>query len=264
MSISKPFHRIVRSLVERPNSGYSSWAYVADPGYAVNPEHYVKGFLLIQNDLQKLFEYIEPSDMNLETYSFRTHEILMRTCIEIEANFKGILQENIYNPKNEKGESIPESRWNISNYRILNKTHHLSSYKIHIPAWDGDGSVFIPFSSWNHGGALSWYQAYNKSKHDRLTEFRQANFRNMLGAITGLVALLSAQFRDRDFMPGDDLISAGSERPRRGDPAIGGYFCVEYPNDWSIDEKYDFDWASLKTQDVRFQKYNYDALDAGA
>jgi hypothetical protein len=108
MSITKPYNRIVRSLVERPNSGYSSWAYVVDPDYAISPEHYARGFLLIQNDLHKLFEYIEPSDVNQKTYSFRIHELLMRTCIEIEANFKGILQEIIYNPKNEKGELIPE------------------------------------------------------------------------------------------------------------------------------------------------------------
>lgn len=103
MSITKPFHRIVLGLIDHPNAGYSSWAYVVDPLYAVNPEHYIRGFLLIQNDLKKLFEYIEPADRNLETYSFRIHELLMRSCIGIEANFKAIVQENIYNPKNQKG-----------------------------------------------------------------------------------------------------------------------------------------------------------------
>jgi len=33
--------------------------------------------LLIQNDLQRIFEFIEPSDDNLDTHSFRIHELFM-------------------------------------------------------------------------------------------------------------------------------------------------------------------------------------------
>ncbi len=61
MSINKPFHRCYRSLVDAPNSGYSQWAFIVDRNYASSPEHYVRAFLPIQNDLQKLFEFVEPS-----------------------------------------------------------------------------------------------------------------------------------------------------------------------------------------------------------
>jgi hypothetical protein len=33
-------------------------------------------------------DYVEPADQNLNTYSFRIHELLMRACIEVEANCK--------------------------------------------------------------------------------------------------------------------------------------------------------------------------------
>ena len=77
MSHSKPFHRNYRGFVSRANSGYSQWAYVVDREYAESPEHYVRAFLLIQNDLQRIFEFIEPSDDNLDTHSFRIHELFM-------------------------------------------------------------------------------------------------------------------------------------------------------------------------------------------
>ena len=73
------------------NSGY-----ILDPDYAKSPEHYVRSFLLIQEDILRLFQFIEPSDINLQTYSFRIHELYMRICIEIEANFKAIFDENKY------------------------------------------------------------------------------------------------------------------------------------------------------------------------
>ena len=95
MSQPKPFHRNYRAFVQGPNSGYNQWAYIIDRDYAESPEHYVRAFLLLQKDLQTLFEYVEPSDQNLKTYSFRIHELFMRSCIELEANFKAILKENI-------------------------------------------------------------------------------------------------------------------------------------------------------------------------
>lgn len=70
MSFPKPFHRNYREIVAGPNSGYSSWGYIIDQEYAESPEHYVRAFLLLQKDIQTLFEYVEPSDQNLETYSF--------------------------------------------------------------------------------------------------------------------------------------------------------------------------------------------------
>lgn len=260
MSHSKPFHRNYRGFVNGSNSGFSQWAYIVDRDYSESPEHYVRAFLLIQDDLRKLFEYIEPSDSNLCTYSYRIHELFMRTCIEIEANFKAILKENIYNPTNKKGKSILEKYWNIHNYKIINKTHHLSSYKMHIPIWDGVQSIFTPFKQWSSGAELFWYQAYNSSKHDRKVEFKKANFGNLLNSVSGLLILLSSQFGTQDFSPGSDLMEVNTDSYYSTEPALGGFFHIEFPNDWSEEEKYDFNWSDLKKQSDRFEKIDYDSI----
>ena len=99
LSFNKPFHRNYRPVLKTgAQAGYSDWAYIIDREYCNNPEHYTRAFLIIQEDLKKLFEFVEPSDNNCSTYSFRIHELLMRTCIEVETNFKAILKENIFNP----------------------------------------------------------------------------------------------------------------------------------------------------------------------
>jgi len=261
MSQSKPFHRNYRGFVKSTNSGYSQWAYIVDRSYSQSPEHYVRAFLLIQSDLQRLFEFVEPSDTNLTAYSYRTHELLMRTCIEIEANFKAILKENIFNPSDKNGNPRSEKTWNIHDYKKVNKSHHLAAYRVHIPIWEGTRSIFEPFKQWAVPTELSWYQAYNKSKHDRRIEFKEANFNNLLNSVAGLLVLLSSQFRTETFSPGPTLISTdGGDNYYPTEAALGGFFHIEFPNDWSADEKYDFDWSVLKQERERFRQIDFDNI----
>ncbi len=260
MSHSKPFHRNHRGFVKSESSGYSQWAYILDRSYSDSPEHYVRAFLLIQSDLQRIFEFIEPSDGNVNTYSYRIHELFMRTCIEIEANFKAILKENIYNPTDRNGDPLPEKKWNIHNYRKVNKTHHLSAYKVYVPIWDGTHSIFEPFKQWATTTDLSWYQAHNESKHDRKIEFKKANFGNLLNSVAGLLILLSSQFSTHAFESGNTLLSVNTDSYYSTKPALGGFFHIEFPDDWREDEKYDFDWKELKRQPDRFQKIDYDKI----
>ena len=260
MSQSKPFHRNYRGFVKNVNSGYSDWAYIVDRSYSESPEHYVRAFLLIQSDLQRLFEFVEPSDTNLSTYSYRIHELFMRTCIEVEANFKAILKENIFKPIDKNGTPRPETKWNIHDYTKVNKTHHLSAYKVHIPIWEGTGSVYEPFKQWSSSMELSWYQAYNKSKHDRRIEFKEANLKNLLNSIAGLLVLLSSQFGREDFAPGSKSLIVSVGGYYSTEAALGGFFHIEFPHDWSDEEKYDFNWNDLKNQADRFQKIDYDSI----
>lgn len=254
MCINKPFHRNHRAFIERSNSGYSSWAYICDHEYATSPEYYTRSFLIIQKDLLNLFEYIEPSDKNLETYSYRIHELFVRVCIEVEANFKAIFKDNIYSKK--------EDKWNIKDYQIINKTHHLDAYKVTFPIWDGEKSIFTPFSPWeNSDGILLWYKDYNSCKHDRHTKKYLANFKNLLEAFSALFVLLSSQFKRESFIPGPTLVSCsidGLYYPNSF--GLGGYLLIEFPKNWKDSEMYDFNWSDLKNESDRFQKINYDVL----
>src|SRR5665213_3452453 len=123
MSINRPFYRSCRQFSDGHYSEGGRWEYIAHPKYAKSPEQYIRAFLLILKDLQNLFDYIEPSDKNLKCYSFRIHELLMRTCIEAEANFKAVLIENGYEKKDTEGNNAD---LDIEDYKKLEKTHKLS------------------------------------------------------------------------------------------------------------------------------------------
>jgi hypothetical protein len=135
----------------------------------------------------------------------------------------------------------------------------LSSYKVHLPIWDGEKSVFEPFKEWGSQDELSWYQAYNQSKHDRHNEFKKANFENLLYSISGLLVLLSSQFGLESFSPSAQHIGLDGSDYSYYDtqPAIGGFFHIEFPNDWNESELYEFNWSDIKNETDRFNKINY-------
>lgn len=257
MSVPKPYHRNWRAIKPASNSGYSGWAYIIDKEYAQSPSHYVRAYQIIQGDLEKVFEYVEPSQESLKTFSYRIHELLMRTCIEVEANFKAIMTENTYVPQNDRhGNAI----YNMTVYKKVDTTHHLSSYEVGLPIWNGPQRVIKPFEGWKAGQGLAWYQAYNASKHDRLIAFKEAKMEHLLSAVAGLLVLLSSQFRTEDFSAGArGQATQGYEYHDMG-AAIGSLFRIRFPNDWPAAEMYDFDWTTLKTKPDRFSKFDYNSI----
>lgn len=252
MALKQPYRRTVRQLKDGSYSNSGNSGYIKHPDYASSPEKYIRSFLLIQNDIQKLFEYIEPVDNNKRTYSHRTHELFIRVCIEVEANCKAILRDNGYTKKKEKD-------WNMADYRLIEKTHKLSEYEISLPRWDGKFGYYKPFSNWapSIDGKLQWYQYYNDVKHDIHSNFRHANIKNLVEATSGLVALLSAQFLNEDFSHSAGyLVVEGSGDGMES--AIGDYFRVKYP-DWIEEERYDFEWGEIKDKPHIIQCYNYNS-----
>jgi hypothetical protein len=244
MIIDRPYRRIYRQFVNGKNS---EWAYVTHPKYANSPEQYIRAFLLLQKDLQLLFDYIEPADNNLKCYSYRVHELLLRACIEIEANFKAILFENGFTKRGDT---------NMDDYKKIETSHRLSSYQIIIPVWHGQGNIRTPFAAWKEGKPLPWYQAYNQTKHDRHEAFSMATFENMLDAVCGLVIVLSSQFWTHEFSASDMLLSWDGPDDST-EFAIGGYFRIKFPSDWPEEHRYNFKWQELKTEEDPFVSFDY-------
>src|SRR5262249_6109591 len=193
MPVPRPYRRTGRQFTDGTYGDLAKRMYIQHPLFAKDPEHYIRAFLLIQKDLLEIFEYVEPADGNHCTYSFRTHALHMRTCIEIEANCTAILRENGY---------ARVGNWNMKDdYHKVQSSHRLSEYEVKFPVWTGGGDTRLPFASWTTGHSLSWYQAYNQTKHDRHDKFPLANFQTLVDAVAGLVVILSAQSHPHAFSP---------------------------------------------------------------
>ncbi|WP_343928455.1 hypothetical protein [Pigmentiphaga daeguensis] len=258
MSANRPFRRMCRQFVDGHYSEGGRWMYLLHPKYATDPRHYVRAFLLLQEDILDLFSYVEPSDVNLNTYSHRIQQLLIRACIEVEANFTAIFLDN--------GFGDNDTRFNINDYKLVNTSHRLSSFQVRIPGWTGNRGTRRPFLAWvEEDGRLDWYRAYNKAKHNRHENFHLATFDALLDAYCGLNVLLSAQFMDEDYGPGSKSIGVmGADYYYEGndgmDPSIGGSLRIRFPDDWPADDRYEFDWQELRNLADPFVNFDYAAL----
>jgi len=217
-----------RTVIPTEGGYCSAWDYIINNNYAKNALSYIRAFELIQQDLINLFNYIEPDEKNLKCYSLYIYRLFVTTCIELEQNFKAILQENKFT----KG----SNNWNIKTYNILEKTHKLSHYKVILPLYRNESFASrTPFKQWqDNDGSLLWYKAYSNIKHARIDNFQEATLENLLDAVCGLLVILSAQFFDGAVYP-----IVGSTRFRDKGfnierKAIGGYFDICFPprNTW--------------------------------
>jgi hypothetical protein len=250
MSIHRPYRRTCRQFVDGSYTDGDRWMYMIHPRFSQSPGRNIQAFLLLLKDLQEIFDYIEPADKNLACYSYRTHALLIRACVEFEANCKAILKENGY---------TKDLDLNISDYKKINATHRLSSYQVKAPNWNGSKNMRSPFTAWAMGGVLPWYEAYSMTKHDRHATFEKATFEHLVDACCGVLVILSAQFETNNFIPGSKHIVWGE--PDDGmENGIGDYFRVKFPTDWPQELRYDFNWREVEMEEDPFQTFDYSTI----
>lgn len=252
---SRPFYRTVRQFKEGAYTDSGNGRYVRHGAYSHDDaSSYIRGFLLLQDDLKDLFKYVEPGDVNLPVFSFRIHELLVRTCIEVEANLKAILTANSYTKVDKDGKPAD---LNMTDYKKIERSHFLSQYLVKVPYWSGlkKNAIRHPFAAWSTpNSGLDWYKAYNEVKHDRSTHLPLASFENLMDAFCGLIVVLTAQFLFEDFSNGHDYLVANNMADEF-EPAVGDFFLVSLPS--MMPERYDFKWEELMDEEDPFVTFDY-------
>lgn len=244
MPLSHPYKRIYRPFL---SGDHLNMDYVIDPRYASDPSNYLRSYRLLELGLLSTFDYVDPSDANLKTYSHQFYQLLLRACTEFEANSKAILRANNYSNT---------GNLNVTDYLHLEKACRLSEYRITVPTWVGTSSPLQPYKGWRSSHSLSWYQDYNSVKHDRSANFHLANLENVLNAVSAVLIILFAQFHIAAFDPYHEVdMYTISDSGRLSHPSC--FLLIEVPKGWRADEKYDFDWASLKGQPDPFVSYSF-------
>ncbi len=248
MAHLKPFKRNARPFTDGHYMNDGKWLYLRKPAFAEDGRRYIRAALLLQRDLLRVFEFVEPDQKNFSCYSIRIHELIIRTCIEIEANFKAILRENGYKKSGD---------WNILDYRKIEVTHHLSKYRVKVPDFVDQDFTLSPFSDWTTKPNPMWHNVYNATKHDRHKEFATADFETLLNAVGALFVLLASQFHTEDLSTGSDFLTLESGANGGFEPVAGGLFRVEFPKSWPDSERYEFQHSDISDDTSFFQSIEY-------
>lgn len=144
-------------------------------------------FISLQADLLDLLRVIEPCTQNSTTYGHATRELLLLACTEVETIWRSILVCNNYKTT---------SRLSTNDYVKVLSPLQLDRWAVKLVRYP-DFPTLTPFKGWDQArptSSISWYDAYNHTKHDRIANFDQATFGAVLNAMAALFVLLAAQY----------------------------------------------------------------------
>lgn len=144
---------------------------------------------LLVERLDELLLYIEPDAHGLNAYSHKTRELLILSCTEVENTWKHYMRLATAAPDNGKD-------FTTRDYVKLLGPLHLADFEVVLKPYSAVGAL-RPFGDWDATAptkSLTWYDAYNKTKHDRSTYFSEATLHHCLSAIAANLVLFSVRF----------------------------------------------------------------------
>lgn len=154
----------------------------------------IRAYQNLQNALNELFNYIEPSTFNLKTYGHKIRELLILACTEVEYLLLKTLTQNGYSIK---------TRYSMDDYVKCKDILGLEKFEVELIQYPAL-KVFKPFYDWDVSKptqTLPWYKAYNSVKHNRGDGITDANLEHVLDSMSAIHVLLESQYGKNIFQP---------------------------------------------------------------
>ena len=165
------------------------------------PLRYWEYFLSIESDLDKCSRYVDFSSNNFDTYSVEFARIIMAAAAEFDTVAKAFCR--LIDPAS--------NARNISEYadKILQKYLHFIDIEMTLYRYD---IPVKPWALWSSTNSPSWWQAYNKIKHDRTAHFDLANLENAINAVAGLLSGILYFYYEKNGGKNEEISSFSSPR----------------------------------------------------
>jgi len=151
-------------------------------------------FIALEQDIERLARFVEPSEANLNTYSLEMCRILFAASAECEVVLKQLA--SYYSVKK-------TDKFDIKDLMeiVIEHVPGLVTEKVFIPRF---GMEFEPWSNWKSKKSPDWWNSYNKVKHHRAQNFKESNLWHTLNSVAALMAAIVYFYR-REFSTNDRL-----------------------------------------------------------
>ncbi|MGB5084227.1 MAG: hypothetical protein WBO09_06370 [Methylocystis silviterrae] len=177
--------KIARPIESKHWNNYSIQLPLHRPGAPENIDNQTHLRTLI-NLLDRILLVVYPSQDTLQTYGYEIRNLLILACTECEAQWRAVLEANGY----------LKNRYTTKDYVRLERAMKLRDYEVSFRRYPLFKPV-KPFGRWDLAGNptkdLSWYDAYNATKHNRIGSMREASLGNAMTALAACWVMQIAQ-----------------------------------------------------------------------
>lgn len=143
---------------------------------------------LLVAGLGDLFLYVEPDATGLDAYGPKSRELLILACTEVE---------NLWTTFLRRAGVPPSPRgYTTNDYVKLRDPLRLVEFRVRVIPYQAVPAI-DPFSGWDVAAptrSLAWYDAYNRTKHDRAANLGAATIRHCIEAVAANVVLHCVRF----------------------------------------------------------------------
>lgn len=146
--------------------------------------------IAVERDLELLSRFVEFDERNFECFGIEIARLLLACGAEVDVVCKQICQTI----------APASSAGNINAYRdeIVTAYPRIPTFEVTLPRF---GLTLHPWDEWNKkNGVPIWWTAYNKTKHERNTEYHRANLKNVLNAVAGLFVMVLYLYKNKAEM----------------------------------------------------------------
>jgi hypothetical protein len=151
-------------------------------------------------------------DSHLVVHSARLADLLVRSCAECENVGKFLCIEKGLVPSST---AVADLNFPAVGDAIVSRLPRINTKELMIiwPYQSLTNTTITPFDSWHPSGCTNpaWFVAYNKTKHDRISNAARANLDNVMRALGGLF-ILNLWLREDDTTRDSDDVSLAQRR----------------------------------------------------
>ena len=153
----------------------------------INESHW-QYFLSLEQEVIKISPFIWVNRDNFGTYSIELLKIYLSICSEVDVVARLLCKKIDLNKYNCMTNNDRE-RKNINTYRQIICEHYPEIYRVKVRSSLYKFSIY-PWKKFLRSESPSWWKNYNNVKHSREQFLKQANLRNVLYSLSGLLVLL--------------------------------------------------------------------------
>lgn len=176
--------------------------------------HEVQYFIELQERTFEIFKYVACHETNFATYSTKIESVLIDICCFFDSLCQNFIRDRALNGfefvnageiKEFNKKVAAKSDFTISDYqKLLDTDLSLHGKELLIKAYQAEWPFpevakdyhISPFGDWVNGRQLQWWKAFTSLKHNRITNFKEANLRNTIFSLGAVFILLSLKYEE--------------------------------------------------------------------